>query len=134
MTTAEAGTTSAPPRQLVLVLFLGVFMAALDTAIVGPALPAMQATFGVGVGIAVGGALRTLAIDAAPVQLRGTAQGLVNMATSIGVLLAAAVIATIAEVRGGFADAYVFVAVLLTIALVATRSLQPMIIDTPVRV
>ena len=35
------------PRRLLLVLFLGVLMVALDIAIVGPALPAIQDTFGV---------------------------------------------------------------------------------------
>ena len=35
-------------NQLLLVLFIGVLMGALDIAIVGPALPAIQAYFGVG--------------------------------------------------------------------------------------
>ncbi|MCC6167386.1 MAG: MFS transporter [Caldilineaceae bacterium] len=35
-------------RRMMLVLFLGVLMAALDVAIVGPALPAIQTAFGVG--------------------------------------------------------------------------------------
>lgn len=37
----------APPRRLLGVLFLGTFLAALDIAIVGPALPALREAFGV---------------------------------------------------------------------------------------
>ncbi len=37
----------APPRRLLGVLFLGTLLAALDIAIVGPALPALRAAFGV---------------------------------------------------------------------------------------
>lgn len=36
-----------PPRRLLPVLYTGVFMAALDTAIIGPAIPALRAAFGV---------------------------------------------------------------------------------------
>ena len=44
--------TTLPPanavqRSLVQVLFVGVFMAALDSAIVGPVLPALRAAFGI---------------------------------------------------------------------------------------
>lgn len=39
--------SSPPPRRILLVLFLGVLMAALDIAIVGPALPALREHFGV---------------------------------------------------------------------------------------
>jgi EmrB/QacA subfamily drug resistance transporter len=38
---------STPPNRILLVLFLGVLMGALDIAIVGPALPAIQADYGV---------------------------------------------------------------------------------------
>lgn len=37
----------APPRRVLLILFFGVLMAALDIAIVGPALPALREHFGV---------------------------------------------------------------------------------------
>ncbi|NBW26305.1 MAG: MFS transporter, partial [Betaproteobacteria bacterium] len=37
----------AAQRRLVQVLFVGVFMAALDSAIVGPVLPALRAAFGI---------------------------------------------------------------------------------------
>ncbi len=41
---------------------------------------------GLGVGIVVGGALRSIAIDEAPPTQRGAAQGLINICTSIGTL------------------------------------------------
>ena len=61
---------------------------------------------GLGVGIVVGGALRLIAIDEAPDALRGTAQGLINIANSIGTLLSAAIIGAIADFRGGDAGAF----------------------------
>ncbi|KPF49773.1 hypothetical protein IP87_04460 [beta proteobacterium AAP121] len=56
---------------------------------------------GLGVGVVVGGALRTIAIDEAPLPLRGAAQGLVNIFTSVGTLLSATVIGTVADFAGG---------------------------------
>ena len=51
MTQPQASATlpaaDAAQRRLVQVLFVGVFMAALDSAIVGPVLPALRAAFGV---------------------------------------------------------------------------------------
>ena len=50
---AQPKPTLAPPvtdpaqRRLIQVLFVGVFMAALDSAIVGPVLPALRAAFGI---------------------------------------------------------------------------------------
>lgn len=68
---------------------------------------------GLGVGVVVGGALRTIAIDEAPRAQRGAAQGMINIATSIGTLLSATVIGTMADFAGGgahgFAVAYVAV-------------------------
>jgi len=40
-----AGASSAAARRLMPVLFIGVFMAALDTAVIGPAIPALRAAF-----------------------------------------------------------------------------------------
>jgi MFS family permease len=72
---------------------------------------------GLGIGVLVSGALRTIAIDEAPVAQRGAAQGLVNIFTSIGTLLAAATIGALADWQGGgahgFAMAYGVVAVLM---------------------
>jgi MFS family permease len=72
---------------------------------------------GLGIGVLVSGALRTIAIDEVPVAQRGAAQGLVNIFTSIGTLLAAATIGALADWQGGgahgFAMAYGVVAVLM---------------------
>lgn len=56
---------------------------------------------GLGVGVVVGGALRTIAIDEAPLELRGAAQGLVNIFTSVGTLLSATVMGAVADFAGG---------------------------------
>jgi multidrug resistance protein len=83
---------------------------------------------GLGVGIVVGGALRSIAIDEAPAALRAAAQGLINIGTAIGSLLAAAAISGIADVGGGgaigFAIAYRAVAVLMLVALLVTFGLR----------
>ncbi len=79
---------------------------------------------GLGLGIVVGGALRTIAIDEASLAQRGAAQGLVNIFTSIGTLLSATVIGALADLGGGgavgLAVAYAVVAaVMLAMALLA---------------
>jgi hypothetical protein len=83
---------------------------------------------GLGVGIVVGGALRSIAIDEAPAALRTAAQGFINIGTAIGSLLAAAAISGIAEFGGGgatgFALAYRVVAVLMLAALAVTFGLR----------
>ncbi|HET9823565.1 MAG TPA: MFS transporter [Burkholderiaceae bacterium] len=61
---------------------------------------------GLGVGVVVGGALRSVAIDEAPPQVRGAAQGLINIFTSVGTLLAAAVVGAVADFAGGGADGF----------------------------
>jgi len=77
---------------------------------------------GLGVGVVVGGALRSIAIDEAPPELRGAAQGLINICTSIGTLSSAAAIGAIADFRGGgpaaFGVAYLVVAALMAVMLV----------------
>jgi MFS family permease len=88
---------------------------------------------GLGIGVLVSGALRTIAIDEAPVAQRGAAQGLVNIFTSIGTLLAAATIGALADWQGGgaqgFALAYGVVAALmlamLALALALRRHVPP---------
>ena len=83
---------------------------------------------GLGVGIVVGGALRSIAIDEAPPTQRGAAQGLVNICTSIGTLLSAAVVSAVADFGGGgargFAMAYLGVAALMLAMLLATLRLR----------
>ncbi len=72
---------------------------------------------GLGVGIVAGGALRAIAIEEAPQAQRGAAQGMVNLSTGVGTLLAAAAIGAVADFNGGaargFAIAYLGVAALM---------------------
>jgi len=83
---------------------------------------------GLGLGVVVGGAMRSIAIDEAPTALRGSAQGLINICNAIGTLLAAAVISAIADFSGsgiaGFALAYQCVAALMLLALGVTLALR----------
>lgn len=84
---------------------------------------------GLGVGIVVGGALRTIAIDEAPLPQRGAAQGLVNIFTSVGTLMSAAAIGAAADFAGGGAHglalAYAGVALVMTAMLGITLALRP---------
>jgi MFS family permease len=83
---------------------------------------------GLGVGVVVSGALRTIAIDEAPVAVRGAAQGLINIFTSIGTLLSAAAIGALADYGGGgvhgFGIAYGVVAALMLIMLLVAFGLR----------
>ena len=56
---------------------------------------------GIGVGVVVSGALRAIAIDEAPLALRGTAQGLINIFNAVGTMLAVTCISAIADFEGG---------------------------------
>ena len=56
---------------------------------------------GIGLGVVVSGALRSVAIDEAPAALRGTAQGLINIFNAVGTLLAVTCISAIADFEGG---------------------------------
>lgn len=69
------------------------------------------AVVGLGVGILVGGALRSVALHEAPEDLRATAQGLINLFNGIGSLVATAAISGLADALGdaagyGFSVAY----------------------------
>lgn len=83
---------------------------------------------GLGIGILVGGSLRSIAIDEAPVAVRGAAQGLINICTAIGTLLAAAAIGAVADFgggdAGGFGIAYRAVAALMLLMLLVTLGLR----------
>lgn len=83
---------------------------------------------GLGIGVLVSGALRTIAIEEAPPAQRGAAQGLINIFTSIGTLLAAAAIGAVADGQGGgaqgFALAYAGVAGLMLALLLAALGLR----------
>ena len=82
---------------------------------------------GLGIGIVVGGALRSIALDEAPSAQRGAAQGLLNLCTSIGTLLAAAAVGAVADAIGGargFGIAYLGVAALMLLLLPAALALR----------
>jgi len=83
---------------------------------------------GLGVGIVVGGALRSIAIDEAPLTVRGSAQGLINICTSIGTLLSSAAIGAVADFSGGgasgFGVAYLAVAALMLVMFVVALTLK----------
>ena len=83
---------------------------------------------GLGVGIVVGGALRSIAIDEAPPQQRGAAQGMINICTSVGTLLAAAAVGAVADFSGGgahgFGIAYLGVAATMLLMLPVTLGLR----------
>jgi multidrug resistance protein len=83
---------------------------------------------GLGLGIVVGGALRSIAIDEAPANLRAAAQGLINIFNAIGTLLSAAAIGAIADLMGGgisgFAAAYRAVAGVMLLTLLAVFRLR----------
>ncbi len=83
---------------------------------------------GLGIGIVVGGALRSIAIDEAPVAVRAAAQGLINICTAIGTLIAAASISAMADLGGGgtagFSQAYVAVSALMLAMLCAALALR----------
>ena len=77
--------------------------------------------------VVVGGALRSIALDEAPLGLRAAAQGLVNICNAIGTLLAAAAVSAIADFGGGvagFAAAYRAVAIVMLAALLLSLRLR----------
>jgi MFS family permease len=82
---------------------------------------------GLGVGVVVGGALRSVAIDEAPAPLRGAAQGLINIFTSIGTLMSATAVSAIADFADGgvhgFEVAYAWVAALMAAMFLAAFGL-----------
>jgi MFS family permease len=83
---------------------------------------------GIGVGVVVSGALRSVAIDEAPPALRGTAQGLINIFNAVGTLLAVTCISAMADFEGGglsgFSHAYLAVALSMLVMLVVAFGLK----------
>lgn len=84
MNTPQSKTTTN--RSLLTVLFLGVLMGALDIAIIGPALPAIQTAF---------------AVDE-----RAAAQGVITIAAGVGQLVSGALIGAVAASQGGGTSGY----------------------------
>lgn len=83
---------------------------------------------GLGVGIVVGGSLRSIAIDEALVTSRTAAQGVINMGTAIGTLTSAAAVSALADFSGGgaagFGKAYAVVAAIMTMMMLLTLRLR----------
>ncbi len=83
---------------------------------------------GFGIGIVVGGALRSIAIEEAPMAVRASAQGLINICTAIGTLTAAASISAVADLAGGgtagFSTAYTGVGAFMLLMLLSTLALR----------
>ena len=76
---------------------------------------------GIGVGVVVSGALRTIAMDEAPPAQRGTAQGLITILNAVGTLLAVTCISAMADFEGGeltgFSHAYLALALSMLVML-----------------
>jgi MFS family permease len=83
---------------------------------------------GIGVGVVVSGALRSIAIDEAPPALRGAAQGLINIFNAVGTLLAVTCISAIADFEGGglagFGHAYLAMGLSMLVMLVTAFGLS----------
>jgi MFS family permease len=83
---------------------------------------------GIGLGVVVSGALRSIAIDEAPPALRGTAQGLINIFNAVGTLLAVTCISAIADFEGGgltgFGHAYLAVGLSMLVMLLMAFGLK----------
>ena len=83
---------------------------------------------GIGLGVVVSGALRTIAIDEAPQALRGTAQGLINIFNAVGTLLAVTCISAIADFEGGeltgFSHAYLALGLSMLVMLLMAFGLH----------
>jgi sugar phosphate permease len=83
---------------------------------------------GIGLGVVVSGALRSIAIDEAPPALRGSAQGLINIFNAVGTLLAVTCISAIADFEGGgltgFSHAYLALGLSMLVMLVVAFGLK----------
>jgi MFS family permease len=83
---------------------------------------------GLGVGIVVGGTLRTIVLNEVDLEQRGAAQGLVNVGISIGNLLVVALLGAVADAAGGgmpgLRVAYLVAAAVMALMLVLSFGLQ----------
>jgi len=118
-------------RNLILVGFALLALGYGGSALVGLGLWGFLVSsvpIGLGVGVVVGGALRSIAIDEAPAAVRGSAQGLINLSSSIGTLVSAACIGALADFNGGgtsgFAIAYAVVAAAMLVMLFIALGLR----------
>lgn len=85
---------------------------------------------GLGVGIVVGGTLRTIVLNEVAAEERGAAQGLVNVGVSVGNLLVIAILGVFADSNGGgmagLSIAYMFAGGLMLIMTVLSLGLKPL--------
>lgn len=121
------------PRTLMLAGFFCLALGYLGTGLIGLGLwmfLAASLPVGLGVGIVVGGSLRSIAIDQAPPETRAAAQGVINIGTSIGTLTSAAAVSALADFAGGgaegFSRSYFAVTVLMVVMFGITLLLQPL--------
>jgi MFS family permease len=121
------------PRTLMLVGFFCLALGYLGTGLIGLGFwmfLAASLPVGLGVGIVVGGSLRSIAIEEAPPETRAAAQGVINIGTSIGTLTSAATMSALADFAGGGAEglsrAYFAVTVLMGVMFGITLLLQPL--------
>lgn len=84
---------------------------------------------GLGVGVVVGGTLRTIVLNEVRPEERAAAQGLVNVGISVGNLLVVATLGAIADAlgggMGGLAAAYLAAAAVMALMLVLSLGLKP---------
>jgi MFS family permease len=84
---------------------------------------------GAGVGIVVGGTLRTVVLDEVGAAQRSAAQALVNIGIAIGNLLVVAVLSVLADLAGGGLDglrlAYLAATGFMTLMLLLSFRLRP---------
>jgi MFS family permease len=84
---------------------------------------------GTGVGIVVGGTLRTIVLDEVGPAERGVAQGLVNIGIAVGNLLVVAVLGALADRVGGglpgLSAAYLAAAGVMVVMMLVSLGLRP---------
>ncbi|MEI6775694.1 MAG: MFS transporter [Chloroflexales bacterium] len=84
---------------------------------------------GAGVGIVVGGTLRTVVLDEVQPHERGVAQGLVNIGIAMGNLLVVAILSALADQAGGglsgLSVAYLAAAGVMVVMMVTSFGLRP---------
>jgi MFS family permease len=119
------------PRALMVGGFLFLALGYLGTAFTHVGLwlfLAASLPVGLGVGIVVGGSLRSIAIDEAPAESRTAAQGVINIGTAIGTLISAAAVSALADFSGGgaegFGQAYLVVAAIMAAMIPVTLLLR----------
>jgi MFS family permease len=90
---------------------------------------------GLGVGVVVGGTLRTIVLNEVAPEQRGAAQGLVNVMIGVGNLLVVALLGVLADTRGGgmagLAAAYLTAAGIMALMIALSLGLKPREAEAP---